>query len=62
MLAVTWALGKCEYFTKGAPSITVLMDHASLIGLEKCDLSTVTNGRLVRMLEKPGGLIKKSSI
>ena len=56
MLAVVWALGKCEYFTKGAPGITVLTDHASLIGLEKRDLSTVTNGRLVHMLEKNPGV------
>ena len=55
MLAVTWALGKCEYFTKGTPKITVLSDHASLVGLETRDLSTVTNGRLVRMLERTRG-------
>ena len=52
LLAVTWALGKCEYFTRGAPKVTVMSDHASLVGLEKRDLSTVTNGRLVRMFEK----------
>ena len=52
---MTWALGKCEYFTKRVLKITVFSDHASLVGLEKRDLSTVTNGRLVRMLEKTRG-------
>ena len=55
LLAVTWALAKCDYFVRGAPKVMVMSDHASLVGLEKWDLSTVTNGRLVRMLEKTRG-------
>ena len=55
LLSVVWSLEKCEYFTKGAPLITVLSDHASLAGLEKRDLSQISNGRLVRMLERTHG-------
>ena len=55
LLAVVWSLEKCEYFTKGAPLITVLSDHASLAGLERRDLSQIYNGRLVRMLERTRG-------
>ena len=55
LLAITWALSKCDYFMRGAPKVVVMMDHASLVGLEKRDLSTVTNGRLVRMLERTRG-------
>ena len=47
MLAVVWSLEKWEFFTKGAPGIAVLSDHASLVGLEKRDLSSISNGHLV---------------
>ena len=40
---------------KGAPLITVLSDHASLAGLEMRDLSQISNGHLVRMLERTRG-------
>ena len=55
LLAITWALSKCDYFLSGTHRVIVMTDHASLVGLEKRDLSTITNGRLVRMLERTRG-------
>ena len=34
LLAVVWALGNADYFTRGASGITELTDHASLVGLD----------------------------
>ena len=35
LLLVVWSLEKCEYFTRGAPLITVFSDPVSLAGLVK---------------------------
>ena len=47
LLAITWALSKCDYFVRGAIRLVVMKDHTLLVWLEKRDLSTITNGRLV---------------
>ena len=43
MLGVVWALDKCKYFLKGSHNVVVLTDHAPLVGIERCDLSTIGN-------------------
>ena len=60
LLSVAWSLEKCEYFTRGAPLITVFSDNAGLAGLEKRDLSQISNGRIVRMLERTRGYCYKT--
>ena len=54
LLAIVWSLEKCDYFLRGAHDIKVFSDHAPLAGLERKDLSSVSNQRVVRMLEKTG--------
>ena len=55
MLGIVWALEKCAFYTRGAHDMVVYTDHAPLIGIEKKDLSTIGNQRLVRMLERTRG-------
>ena len=40
---------------KGAHDIKVFSDHAPLCGLERKDLSSISNQRIVRMLERARG-------
>ena len=35
LLAITWALSKCDYFVRGALRVLVMTGHQSLVGLEK---------------------------
>ena len=55
LLALVWSLEKFSYFLHGAHDIKIFSDHAPLSGLEKKDLSAVSNQRVVRMLEKTRG-------
>ena len=42
---------KWSFYTKGAPHISVLSDHAALASLHKKELIKVENMRLVSLLE-----------
>ena len=47
MLSVVWSLEKCDYIVRGAHNVTIFTDHAPLCGIERKDLSTIGNQRLV---------------
>ena len=52
LLSVVGSLEKSSFFLKGAHNVQVFSDHAPLCGLERKDLSSIGNQRIVRMLER----------
>ena len=51
-LAVHFALNKCLFYLKGAPSFNVLTDHKPLEGIFRKDMFDIDNPRLQRICEK----------
>jgi hypothetical protein len=49
MLALTWAIEKCEFYLKGIPSFLAVTDHKPLVGIMSKDLNDIRNPRLLRM-------------
>jgi hypothetical protein len=49
MLALTWAIEKCEFYLKGIPSFLAVTDHKPLVGIMSKDLNEISNPRLLRM-------------
>ena len=47
-----FAVDKCSFYLKGAPSFTVVTDHKPLEGIFKKDLFDIGNPRLQRIREK----------
>ena len=52
LLAIQWAIQKCEYFLRGMPTFDVWTDHRPLVGFFKKDLHLIDNPRLMRIREK----------
>ena len=50
-LAVSIALDRCKYFIQGTP-ITIITDHAPLVGIEKSEITEKTTSRILRIKEK----------
>ena len=51
-LAVHFAVDKCSFYLKGAPSFNVMTDHKPLKGIFRKDLFDIGNPRLQRIREK----------
>ena len=51
-MAIQWAIVKCDYYLRGAPTFQVLTDHKPLKGIFNKDLHMLENARLMRMREK----------
>ena len=55
LLAVQWAVRKCDYYLRGLRQFTVVTDHRPLIGTMAKSLHEITNPRLRRLREKLAG-------
>jgi hypothetical protein len=49
MLALTWAIEKCEFYLKGIKSFKAVTDHKPLVGIFAKDINEIRNPRLQRM-------------
>ena len=57
LLAITWAIKKCDLYIRGIDRFSIATDHRPLITiLDKKDLSQIENPRILRMKEKLIGL------
>ena len=52
MLAVVWALDKCQFYLKGMPNFTVAMDHHPLFGIFQKAIPDLMNLQLARLCER----------
>jgi hypothetical protein len=49
MLALVWAIEKCEFYLKGIRSFRAVVEHKPLVGVFAKDLNEIKNPRLQRM-------------
>ena len=56
MLAIQWAIQKCQYYLRGIETFTVVTDHKPLLGVLNKDVGEIENPRLQRLCMKLVGM------
>ena len=53
LVAVEWAIRKCQFFLSGLPNFTLMVDHQALVAiLDKYTLDAIENPKIQRMKER----------
>ena len=52
MLAIKWAIEKCDFYVRFSKEILVFCDNRNISDIFKMDLSDMENERLLKMREK----------